>query len=433
MRQVMLSLVAMFASLAFYVAGTALLTTALALQLADLHYSSGVVGLVMVCHSIGFLLGSRFATRVIRQVGQVRSFAAFAAVGCAAALVHPIFVDAWLWAILRGLVGFCAAGLIMVLESWISARATNATRGALLGIYQVVYFFAAAIGQYLVAFGHNDHFPIFSIVAILLVLSIVPMALTRAEAPAISSGSRLGFAALYRLSPSGLLGGIVGGVAVSAFLSMAPVYATQSGMSLVGVSHYMTFAVIATMCLQWPVGHLSDHLDRRWTLAVVGLCAAAGALVTAVMGIHTQAALYAGTAALFGLAGCLYPVSLALLNDHMETGDPMGISAGLLLAYGLGTCVGPLAAAQAMQWMGPAGLFFFLGGVFVAYTVFVAVRGATTASLPVAEQSRFVTINAAQAVPALLELDPRMPDLEALHESAVAEELAASDIDHSVS
>ena len=94
MRQVMLSLAAMFASLAFYVAGTALLTTALALQLADLHYSSGVVGLVMVCHSIGFLLGSRFATRVIRQVGQVRSFAAFAAVGCAAALVHPIFVDA---------------------------------------------------------------------------------------------------------------------------------------------------------------------------------------------------------------------------------------------------------------------------------------------------------------------------------------------------
>jgi len=426
MRQVVASLTAMFASLAFYVAGTALLTTALALQLSDLHYSSGVVGLIMVCHSIGFVVGSRFSTKVIRQVGQVRSFSAFAALGCAAALVHPMYIDAWLWALLRGLVGFCAAGLIMVLESWISARATNASRGALLGVYQVVYFFAAAIGQYLVAFGASAAFPIFSVVAILLVLSIVPMALTRAEAPPISAGSRLGFAALYRLSPSGLLGGVAGGVIVSSFLAMGPVYATQSGMSLVDVSHFMTFAVIATMLLQWPVGHLSDHFDRRWTLAVISAVATAGAILAAVMGADAPWSLYVGTAVLFGLAGCLYPVSLAMLNDYMEARDPVGISAGLLLAYGLGTCIGPLAAAQTMQWLGPAGLFFFMGGLFAVYTLFVAARGATTESLPVAEQTRYVTINAAQAVPALLDLDPRMPDLDT-ETGPVVEGVAASE------
>jgi MFS family permease len=408
----MFSLAAMFASLAFYVAGTALLGTALALGLAGRHYSSGVVGLVLVCHSIGFVVGSRLSTGVIRRVGQVRSFAAFAAIGCAAALIHPMWVDAWLWAALRGLVGFCAAGLIMVLESWISARATNATRGALLGIYQVVYFFAAAVGQYLVAFTADAAFPVFSVVAILLVLSIVPMALTRAEAPTIRVGSRLGFAALYRLSPSGLMGGIAGGVIVSAFLSMAPVYATRIGMSLTDVSHYMALAVIATMLLQWPVGRLSDHVDRRWTLAAISVIATAGALLAAVLGTHMPWVLYAGTALFFGLAGCLYPVSLALLNDHMDIADgPMAASAGLLLAYGLGTCIGPLLSSQVMQSIGPAGLFWFMGLLFALYAMFVMVRGATTASLPVADQTRYVTINASQAVSALLDLDPRMPEL----------------------
>jgi len=407
MGQVVVSLAAMFASLALFIAGTALLTTVLALELAQQGYSSLLVGLVMVCHSIGFVLGSLFSTRLIRRVGQVRSFAAFAAIGCAAALVHPMWIDAVLWAMLRGLVGFCAAGLIMVLESWISARATNASRGALLGIYQVVYFFAAALGQYLVSVGTADDYTIYSVVAIMLVLSLVPLALTRSEAPTITMASHLGFRSLYILSPTGLFGGITGGVIVSCFLALGPVYASDTGMDIAQVSYYMAFAVVATMILQWPIGRLSDVFDRRWVVAAISALATAGAAAAAWLGAAEPWILYAATAPLFGLAGCLYPVSLAMINDNMEEGDPIRASAGLLLAYGAGTCVGPLGGALAMQWLGPMGLFVFTGGVFAAYTALVGWRGLNTPTLPVAQQSRFVSIVAAQAVPAILELDPR--------------------------
>ncbi len=407
MGQVVVSLAAMFASLALFIAGTALLTTVLALELAQQGYSSLLVGLVLVCHSVGFVLGSLFSTRLIRRVGLVGSFAAFAAIGCAAALVHPMWIDAVLWAVLRGLVGFCAAGLIMVLESWISARATNASRGALLGIYQIVYFFAAALGQYLVSVGKADDYTIYSVVAIMLVLSLVPLALTRSEAPTITMAPHLGFRSLYALSPTGLFGGITGGVIVSCFLALGPVYASDTGMDIAQVSYYMAFAVVATMVLQWPVGRLSDVFDRRWVVAAISALATAGAAVAAWQGATDLRILYAATAPLFGLAGCLYPVSLAMINDNMEQGDPIRASAGLLLAYGVGTCVGPLGGALAMQWLGPMGLFVFTGGLFAAYTALVGWRGLNTPTLPVAQQSRFVGIVAAQTVPAILELDPR--------------------------
>lgn len=407
MGRVVISLAAMFASLAFFTAGTALLTTVLALELANAGFSAGALGLVLVCHSIGFVLGTRFATRVMRRVGSVRSFSAFAAVACAAALIHPMYVDGWLWALLRGLVGFCAAGLIMVLESWISGRATRANRGTLLGIYQVIYFFAAALGQYLVGMGAADDYPIYSLAAILLVLSLVPLALTRSEAPALDAFERLGFVALYRASPSGLFGAVTGGIAVSAFLSLAPVYARTIGFDMADVSRYMAFAVLATMALQWPIGRLSDRYDRRRLVTVLAAICVLGALVIALVDGHWPAVLFATTVLVFGLAGCLYPVSLAMVNDSPRPIDATAASAGLLFVYGVGTCIGPLGGALAMQYVGAMGLFIFLAGIFGVYGALLAWRGVKTPAVPVAQQSPFVAIVAAQAAPAIAELDPR--------------------------
>lgn len=413
MRQVIISLAAMFASLALFVAGSALLGTVLALQLARQGYSASAVGLVLVCQSIGFVVGSRYAMHLIRRVGQVRSFAAFAAIGCVVALLHPMFMNGWLWGGLRGLFGFCAAGLIMVLESWISGRATSGTRGSLLAIYQVVYFFAAAFGQYLVAFGAGYDFHVYSGVAILIVLSLVPLALTRSEAPVIGNYGRLGFVELYALSPSGLFGGVAAGVVVSAFLSLAPVYIIRTGHAATAVSHYMSFAVLATMFLQYPLGRLSDVVDRRWLIAGLTVIAFAGTLVAVALGAGSLTVLYYATIPVFGLAGCIYPICLAMINDRMNAGDPVAASAGLLLVYGLGTCVGPVGAALAMQIVGPWGLFGFIAAVFALYGLFVFWRGFTTPELPVRFQGHYVNIQPTQAGPTILELDPRSDPYDA--------------------
>lgn len=410
MRQIIISLTAMFASLALLIAGSSLLGTLLSVQLSETGFSPMAIGLVLVFHSVGFVLGTRVATRLIRRVGQIRSFAAFAAIGCAAALIHPLYVSGWLWALLRLFVGFCHAGLIMVLESWISGRASAATRGALLGIYQIVYFSAAAGGQYLVGFTPDEVYPMFSFVAILVVLSLVPLAVTRSEAPVMGSVDRLGFVELWQLSPSGWLGAVVAGLLSSAFLTLGPLYASSIGMDVAAVASYMMSAVVATMLLQWPLGHLSDLMDRRFVLGFLAAAAAIAAVAGMLFGEDHGWVLYTTTAIVFGVAGCLYPISLAMITDNMIEGNPVAASAGLLFTFGLGTCLGPLLGAGLMEVLGPAGLFAFLATGLLLLAGFVVVRMRYTPALPMEQQGRFVNVVASQTAPPILELDPRADD-----------------------
>lgn len=410
MRQTVISLFALFASLSLFISGSSLLSTLLSVRLSIEGFSPLTVGTVLVFHSLGFVIGTRVVTRVIQRVGQIRSFAAFAAIACAAALLHPLYVSGWLWAVLRMLVGFCAAGLIMVLESWISGRASNSTRGALLGVYQVVYFLSAAVGQFLVGTSAPAEFPIYSVVAILLVLSLVPLSLTREEAPVLGPVARLRFKSLYGLSPSALLGGVFAGVVVSAFLSLGPLYANQAGMTITGVSHYMMLAVLATMVLQWPVGRLSDKMDRRRLLAALSSIGAISAVSAVILGDASWVLLYVATALFFGIAGCIYPICLSMLNDNMEAGNPVAASAGLLFVYGVGTCIGPFAGSGLMTAMGPSGLFLFLAICFTILAGYVAWRVRATPDLPVGEQGPHVRIAAAETAPAILELDPRLDE-----------------------
>ena len=406
MRQTLVSLTAMFASLALLIAGSSLLGTLLSVRLSMEGFSSFAVGGVLFFHALGFVIGTRVVTHVIHRVGQIRAFAAFAAAACVASLLHPLFVHGIAWAALRLVVGFCAAGMIMVLESWISGRATASTRGALLGIYQVVYFSSAALGQWLIGRSEPDQLPVYSLVAMLVVLSLVPLALTREEAPVSDQVARLKLRQIQALSPSALLGGVFAGMAVSAFLALGPLYAYAIGMDIAEVARYMMLAVLATMALQWPFGFLSDRLDRRRLLAAAAALAGLGAAAAiGLSGFHGWV-LVGATGVVFGVAGCIYPVSLSMLNDNLEAGNPVAASAGLLYLYGIGTCVGPLAGAGAMALFGPSGLFMFLGASFVLLAAFVSYRIRTTPDLPVAEQGPHVAVVAAEAGPAILELAP---------------------------
>ena len=252
-----------------------------------------------------------------------------------------------------------------------------------------------------------DDYPIYSLVAILLVLSLVPLSLTREEAPTVGPVARLRSRKLFELSPSALFGGIFAGAAVSAFLSLAPLYAHEIGMSITSVSRYMVVAVIVTMVLQWPVGKLSDHMDRRRLLAALAALAALSAVVGAVAGTQWWQALYISSGIVFGIAGCVYPIALSMLNDNMEEGDPVAASAGLLYFYGIGTIAGPLLGAGSMALLGPMGLFVFLALSFAGFSGYVALRIRTTPDLPLDEQGPHVSFAAAEAAPALLELDPR--------------------------
>ncbi|MEP1584543.1 MAG: MFS transporter, partial [Marinobacter sp.] len=173
MTRMVTSLSALILSIVLLVSGNAFLMTLLGVRLSIEAVSPNIIGWILVCYSIGFVLGTLYVHLIIGRVGHIRAFAVFAAMAAVCALLYPMAVSEVFWAILRALSGFSVAGVLVVIESWFSSRATNANRGALFAVYQIVFYLSAAGGQLLINVGEPSSFIPFSLAAVLLTLALI--------------------------------------------------------------------------------------------------------------------------------------------------------------------------------------------------------------------------------------------------------------------
>lgn len=411
MFRVVHSLLALVMSITLLTAGNSLLSTLLSVRLSMEGYSPGVIGPILVLYSFGFVAGSLYCDRVIRRVGHIRAFAVFAALAGVAALLYPMLVSGYAWAVLRAMTGFCMAGLLVVIESWISTRATNANRGTLFAVYQVTFYLASAAGQGLMAVSNPSAYQAFSLIAIIICLSLIPLSLTHLEAPQLDTAERLSFRSLYRISPIGLIGAFSGGLLLSAFAYLGPVYARLVGLSIPKLSLFMALSVFSAMLFAWPAGRLSDGFGRRRMLLGVATVTGLSSLVAAMVGTSYMPALFAFMSVSMGLAAALYPISVAVMNDYLHNEQIVAASAGLLLSYGLGTCVGPLGGSLAMHLFGPPGLFLFNAGSMLLLLIYGVYRVQSSEDVPVEEQEEYVPAPA-MATPVIVEIDPRNVEFE---------------------
>ena len=405
MVQLMPILGALFLGVGLLIAGNSLLTTLLAVRMGIEGMPTLSIGIVLACNSVGFILGARTSHWFVDRVGHIRSFAALAALAACLALLHPIFVSQIVWGVLRVLTGYCTAGLYTIAESWINAKVPNYIRGRVLSFYMVISFLALGSGQLLLNLGSPETFVPFSVVAMLFAGGLVPVALTRMEAPVPEPGGRLGIFALARISPLGVALCFSAGAINGAFFNMGPLFAQRSGFDTGQVSTFMATAIFAGLVLQWPVGWLSDRFDRRkvvmWVLA--GVAAASVAIVAA--GDLAFLALLSLVSLFGGLAFTLYGQGLTHANDFADASELLSISAGLLFAFGVGAVAGPVAASAIMSLTGPFGLFVFTGVLTAVLASFVVYRMTRREPLPAEDQTPFSPMPA--TTPVIAELDPR--------------------------
>ncbi len=411
MRQILFSIIALFASIVLFASGNTLLGTLSSLRLTLAGFETALIGPILACYALGAVAGTLYAPGIIRGVGFIRAASAFAAIAGAAALLHPMAESAALWVALRTVVGFCVAGLLIVIESWINGRASNANRGTLFSFYQVTFYFAAFSGQALVAAGDPASYEPFSLTAILIGLALVPLALTRRGEPEVQYAERLKFTELFRISPVALLTALLSGTILGAFNMMGPAFGNLVGLSVDQISRFMALSVLAAMVVAWPAGHFSDRFDRRFMLAASAGIAAATSAVVAVVGVPSPAVLYAVVAVFMGFAATLYPFSVAIMNDRLHSHQIVSASAGLLLSHGVGTALGPVGSSLVMSAMGASGLFAFLAAVAGMLGGFVLYRALVTDRIRPEEQEEFVVMSHA-TTPYIAELDPRNAEFE---------------------
>jgi len=375
--------------------GQGLLGTLLGVNLAEADLPSTVSGLVMSGYFLGLVLGSLFAIHVIHRVGHIRAFAALASIFSAAALTHAFFYDPILWGVLRVIAGFCMAGLLMCTESWLNEKATRETRGTVLSLYMIATYLSLGVGQFLLQLGDTAGYMLYALVSILLSMALVPVALTTMPGPALPTPRRFGITHLFRISPAGVMGCLGSGLAQGAFYGMGPLFARQLGLDLAGTAAFMSAVILGGLVLQWPLGWMSDRLDRRLVIVLVSLAmAASGAGVVALSfgGLDADSLTFVasllGLSALFGaLLSTLYPLAIALANDWIEPQDMVPASGGLLLAYSIGAVAGPIAASLLMDLIGPAGLFVLVVAVGIVVAIFTWVRMQMRESVPMEEQA----------------------------------------------
>jgi len=325
-------------------------------------FSPAQIGIVGASFWAGIVVGSLRSGMLIERVGHVRTFAALGAIASTIPLLHLLLIDPIAWVGLRAVTGFCFAGLFIVVESWLNGAATVQTRGQILSIYGMTGLMAGIAGQLLLPATDATGFRPFCMVAITLALSLVPLALSRSSAPAGSSAAaRINPRELYRQSPFGVVAAFFAGATTGAFFALGPVFAQKRGLDTVEIAFFMSSGTLGGFIMAWPLGWLSDRMDRRLVIIVASITAATmllGMVVVVPRGAYAWV-LYL-CVALFGATVVpIYSIIIAQVSDVVSKEELVGASGGLLLLNGIGATIGPIIAGFAMS-VAPRGLSYTL-------------------------------------------------------------------------
>lgn len=372
MLRLLLPVTALMLGLALLVTGSGLLGSLLAIRGALEGFGAGTLGWIMSAYFLGFMAGTWLAQPLVARLGHIRAFAFCAAAASAAVLLHPILLDPFAWALLPLVTGAALVCLYAIIESWLGAQGEPQHRGQLFAGYMMINLLALALGQALLL-APIEGFALFSVVALLTCIALMPVTWTRLPQPVLQAPKPLPLSLLWRLAPSAAMAAVLVGVVMGAFWGLMPVFADAIGLDASGVARFMAVAILGGALLQWPLGRWSDHADRRRVLSTLALLGSAAAILLSVF--HPQAMLR--DLLLFaygGLVFTLYPVTVAHLMDRLDRDQLLAGSGRVLLLYGAGATLGPVLAGAFMDRLGPASLFVASAVVLALLGVFVAWR-----------------------------------------------------------
>ena len=331
-------------------------------------FSTFQLSIVMSAYFVGFLGGSRLAPEMIRRVGHVRVFSALGSMISAVLILYPMLLDWISWSAMRMLIGFCFSGIYVTAESWLNNTATNETRGQALSAYMIVQMLGIIASQGLLSIGDPTGYGLFIIPSVLVSLAFMPMLLAKTPAPTFDAIKPMSFQRIFVTSPLGCVGMLLTGGVYAGMFGMASVWGAKSGLTIAQIAGYGAALYIGGLALQYPVGWLSDRIDRRALILWVSVLGAVVMLVATLV-MLPYAAILVVALLLGGTINPLYSLLIAHTNDFLTKEEMPSASARLIFLNGFGAIFGPLASGWLMSLIGARGYFLFL---FVLFTLLAA-------------------------------------------------------------
>ena len=369
---------ALLASVSLLLAGNGLQNTLIPVRGGLEDFGALNIGILGSAYFGGFTIGCYYGASLIRRAGHIRTYLAMVSLASAVALVHAFLVEPIAWWLLRALTGFCFAVLFTVIESWINEKTDNANRGTVFSIYAMITLTVMTLGQMMLPLADPKEFALFALASVLVSLAALPVAFTSAVTPAPIPLVRLDFRRLVKNSPVGVIGCLAVGFTNGAFWGIAPVFAQDRGFDTTKIGLFMSAVVLGGAIAQYPLGLLSDRIDRRKVIVIASVIALASAIsITIVSQNAFEQTLLLG--AFFGAGSFpLYALVIAHANDHADQNDFVETSSGLLLVFGAGAAIGPILASSLRATHSGLTLFVFTSVVHALLICFAMWRMSQT-------------------------------------------------------
>ena len=384
---------ALLFSVAILITGQGLQGTLLPVRANIEAFPAVMVGIMGAAYFFGFTLGCVRGIDMIRKVGHIRVFAAMTAIASATPLLHGLFVNEIAWCIFRLLSGFCFAALYVVIESWLNEVSTNENRGTIFSVYVIIHLTVVALGQQMLLLADPAQMPLFAAITVLVSLAAVPVALSTSPMPQlVPEGVKVSFKNLYAISPAGVLGCIAAGIASGIFYSLSPLYTAAQSNDLTLAASFMTAAVLGGALGQWPLGYVSDRIDRRLVIAFCAVvCSVLSIGLWITSGDLTIRALLIANVIWGAVSFPIYSISIAHANAYAQPEDFVMVSSGMLLMYGLGAIAGPFIGSMFINLFGSGGMFVPIAvadsllALYILYRIFQREQAQDADQIPFTE------------------------------------------------
>ncbi len=391
MFQVIATSWALLLGMALLMMGNGVQATLMGVRGAIEGFTTFELSIVTSAYFAGFLIGSRSTPWLIRRVGHVRVFAALASLISAALVLFPTISDPWFWTALRVVIGLAFSGVYVTAESWLNNAAGNENRGQTLSAYMIVQMLGIVSGQAILAMGDPTGFIVFIIPSVLVSVSFAPILLSVSPTPAFERTEPMSLGTLFRSSPLTFVGmALLGGV-FAALFGMGSVYATTAGLDVGRVSTFVGTIFVGSLLFQYPIGWLSDRMDRRKLILLAAALGGATSTAAFLAGAEFRLLLVAAFI-LGGTVNPLYSLLIAYLNDHLATSNMAAASGGMVFVSGLGAIGGPVVTGWLMEWAGPQGYWLFIAALLFALAAYAAYRMTQRPAVPVDETGAYVSV-----------------------------------------
>jgi MFS family permease len=338
----------------------------LALLLERQGIDKSMIGLSTAATAMAVIVAAPISGRLMLAVGPRRLLLGAMLVSALIYLLLPTFPDYWTWFPLRFILGCCGSIIWVASEAWINTMAPDEKRGRIIAIYATASSAGMALGPLLLLVTGSAGYPPFLVAASFSLTGCLITLLAGRAVPRLQGRPSTHFLRFLLLAPMPYLLNLLFAAVGEAFHTFFAIYALDHQISEQRAFMIMTVMSLGGIALQYPLGWLADHMNRRLLLLLCVLVSIGGFLIVP----FAISADILGLVLFFtagGIFATLYSFGVIMLGERFTGSDLATASAVFTLMWGLGVLTGPVVAGAAMDHLGSSGLIWTAIAMLLLY------------------------------------------------------------------